>query len=246
MQPLLMGWFVATLQVNISRKQSKVRLFEIGCCFLRDIADSYQKIDKVAGICYGDAFEEQWGVASRNIDYFDIKMDIESLCLPQQVTFSKCEHHAFHSGKSAQIIIDNRVVGWVGELHPRLQAQYDIPRPVILFELSLDSLIRKHLSSAKVLSKFPPVYRDIAIVISEHVTNDQLLKIMKDEQIHIVKEIYLFDYYSGKSLEKGKKSYAYRILLQDNEKTLTDQEIEAAILKLISVLQAKYDAKLRV
>jgi len=245
MRTTLIGGLVANLQFNISRKQSRVRLFEIGCCFLRGIGDSYQQIEKIAGICYGDAFEEQWGVASRNIDYFDIKMDIESLCLPQQVTFSKCEHHAFHSGKSAQIIIDNRVVGWVGELHPRLQAQYDMPRPVILFELSLDSLIRKHLSSAKVLSKFPPVYRDIAIVISEHVTNDQLLKIMKDEQIHIVKEIYLFDYYSGKSLEKGKKSYAYRILLQDNEKTLTDQEVEAAILKLISVLQAKYDAKLR-
>ncbi len=221
-------------------------MLEIGCCFLRGAGDNYQQIEKVVGICYGDALEEQWGVTSRNVDYFDIKMDIESVYLPQKVTFNKCEHHALHPGKSAQIIIDNHVVGWLGELHPRLQTQYDLPRPVILFELSLDSLDRKHLSKAKVLSKFPPVYRDIAIVISEHVTNDQLLKTMKDEQLHIVKDIYLFDYYSGKSLEQGKKSYAYRILLQDNEKTLTDQEVEVAILKLISVLQVKYDAKLRV
>lgn len=242
----MIGGLIANLQFNISRKQSRVRLFEIGCCFLRGAGDNYQQIEKIAGICYGDALEEQWGVTSRNVDYFDIKMDIESVYLPQKVTFNKCEHHALHPGKSAQIIIDNHVVGWLGELHPRLQTQYDLPRPVILFELSLDSLDRKHLSKAKVLSKFPPVYRDIAIVISEHVTNDQLLKTMKDEQLHIVKDIYLFDYYSGKSLEQGKKSYAYRILLQDNEKTLTDQEVEVAILKLISVLQVKYDAKLRV
>ena len=246
MRTTLIGGLIANLQFNISRKQSRVRLFEIGCCFLRGAGDNYQQIEKIAGICYGDTLEEQWGVTSRNVDYFDIKMDIESVYLPQKVTFNKCEHHALHPGKSAQIIIDNHVVGWLGELHPRLQTQYDLPRPVILFELSLDSLDRKHLSKAKVLSKFPPVYRDIAIVISEHVTNDQLLKTMKDEQLHIVKDIYLFDYYSGKSLEQGKKSYAYRILLQDNEKTLTDQEVEVAILKLISVLQAKYDAKLRV
>lgn len=246
MRTTLIGGLIASLQFNTSRKQSRVRLFEIGCCFLRGEGDRYQQIEKIAGICYGDALEEQWGVASRNVDYFDIKMDIESVYLPQKITFNKCEHHALHPGKSAQIIVDNHVVGWLGELHPRLQTQYDLPRPVILFELTLDSLDRKYLSRAKVLSKFPPVYRDIAIVISEHVTNDQLLKTMKDEQLHIVKDIHLFDYYSGKSLEKGKKSYAYRILLQDNEKTLTDQEVEVAILKLISALQAKYDAKLRV
>lgn len=246
MRTTLVGGLVANLQFNISRKQSRVRLFEIGCCFLRGIGGNYQQIEKIAGICYGNLLKEQWGMSSRNIDYFDIKMDIESMCLPQKITFNKCEHHALHPGKSAQIIIDNNVVGWLGELHPRLQTQYDLPRPAILFELDLSALTRKHLSSAKVLSKFPPVYRDVAVVISEHVTNDQLLRVMKDEQIDIVRDIYLFDYFSGKSLEKGKKSYAYRILLQDNEKTLTDQEVEAAILKLISALQSKCDAKLRV
>lgn len=246
MRTTLIGGLVANLQFNISRKQSRVRLFEIGCCFLRGVGGSYEQIEKIAGICYGNSLEEQWGVTSRNVDYFDIKMDIESVCLPQKIVFNKFEHHALHPGKSAQIMIDNNVVGWLGELHPRLQAQYDLPRPAILFELDLNPLVRKHLSSTKVISKFPPVSRDIAIVISEHVTNDQLLKVMKDEQIHIVRDIYLFDYYSGKSLEKGKKSYAYRILLQDNEKTLTDQEVEAAIIKLISALQSKYEAKLRV
>lgn len=245
MRTTLVGGLIANLQFNLSRKQSRVRLFEIGRCFLRTDG-LFQQIEKIAGVCYGDAVREQWGEASRNIDYFDIKMDIESLYSPQKVTFIKFEHQALHPGKTAQIVINNDVVGWLGELHPRLQAQYDLPRSVILFELDLASVSRIQLPSAKVLSKFPPVYRDIAIVISENVTNDQLLKVMRGEKIQIVKDIYLFDSYSGKSLEKGKKSYAYRILLQDNEKTLTDQEVEEVISKLISSLQSEFDAKLRV
>lgn len=244
MRSTLIGGLVANLQFNLNRKQSRVRIFEIGCCFTND-EGNYQQTNNIAGLCYGDALPEQWGLTARDVDFYDVKRDLESLFWPETAKFEKSLHPALHPGKSAQIHMGDKIVGWLGELHPRLKRKYDLPRSAILFELQMDALSSRSLPKFKKLSKFPPVRRDIAIVVAKDISVQMLLESMYAEKVAIISEIHLFDIYSGKGLEPGKKSLAFRILLQDTEKTLIDREVDEAVAKLISILESKYNAKLR-
>ena len=115
----------------------------------------------------------------------------------------------------------------------------------MLFELDLDLLTARTLSAAGEISKYPPVRRDIAVVVADSVSVQALLEGMQAEKPSIVAEISLFDVYRGKGMENGKKSLAFRVLLQDTEKTLTDAEADLAITKLLDILQSQFDARLR-
>ncbi len=245
MRSSLIGGLIANLQFNLNRKQTRVRLFEMGCCFERNEEDHCKQIEKLAGLCYGDAVAEQWGVSSRSVDFYDVKSDIEALYWPQTIHFSAFEHPVLHPGKSAQIHCEDKTVGWLGELHPHWQKEYDLPRNTILFELVYDALLPKLLPVIKEISKFQSVRRDIAIIVNNDVRVDALLTCMFAEKKSIISDIALFDIYRGKGMENNKKSLAFRVLLQDTDKTLTDEEADAAIAGLIKVLEDKFDATLR-
>ncbi len=245
MRSSLIGGLIANLRFNLNRKQTRVRLFEMGCCFERSEKSGCKQVEKLAGLCYGDAVVEQWGESSRDVDFYDVKADIEALFWPQAIHFVVFEYPALHPGKSAQICIEDRTIGWLGELHPHWQKQYDLPRSTILFELVHDELVSKLLPVIQEVSKFPPVRRDIAIVVNNEVSVDSLLTCMFDEKNSIISDIALFDIYRGKGMENNKKSLAFRVLLQDTNKTLTDEEADIAIAGLIKVLEKKFDATLR-
>ncbi len=244
MRSSLIGGLMANLQFNLNRKQTRVRLFEIGRCFVKE-GEAYVQPERLAGLCYGDAVAEQWGAPARTVDFYDAKADIEALFWPEVADFRAAPHPALHPGKSAQIRLGEKVVGWLGELHPRWQQKADLPRSAVLFELDLDLLTARKLSAAGEISKYPPVRRDIAVVVADNVSVQALLEGMQAEKPFIVAEISLFDVYRGKGMEDGKKSLAFRVLLQDTEKTLTDAEADLAITKLLGILQNQFDAKLR-
>jgi phenylalanyl-tRNA synthetase beta chain len=167
------------------------------------------------------------------------------LFAPAILRFVATVHPASHPGRSAQILIDGRVVGWIGELHPQWQQQYDLPQPVVWFELDQTALTQAEVPRVAEISKFPPVRRDLAVVVNESVEVQSLLDAMQSENIANVIELTLFDLYRGKGVEDGKKSLAFRVLLQDTKKTLTDAEIEPSVARLVAVLQ-KHGAQLRV
>lgn len=244
MRSSLLGGLISNLQFNLNRKQARVRLFEIGCCFVRE-GEAYAQSEKLAGLCYGDAMAEQWGVPAREVDFYDAKADIEALFWPVAVHFEAASHPALHPGKSAQIRLDERTAGYVGELHPHLRQKIGLPKSVILFELDLNVLMARTLRMAAEISKYPPIRRDIAVVVSENITAQALLDGMQTEKLPIISEISLFDIYRGKGVENGKKSLAFRVLLQDTEKTLTDAEADLAIAKLINILERQFGARLR-
>ena len=244
MRSSLLGGLIANLQFNLNRNQARVRLFEIGCCFFRD-GNSNNQSENLAGLCYGDVVPEQWGESSRAIDFYDVKADIEAICWPSNIYFEPASHAAMHPGKTARILIENRNVGWIGEVHPRWQSKYGLPKPAVLFELQLDKLVTKSLPVAKELSKYPLIRRDIAVIVPNHINVQSILAYMYAEKISIVTEISLFDIYRGKGIDEDKKSLAFRILLQDTEKTLTDQEADSVITNLIKILERKVGAKLR-
>lgn len=246
MRSSLIGGLIANLQFNLNRKQDRVRLFEMGGCFECDSNGNYRQFDKLAGLGCGDVYPEQWGESARTIDFFDLKADIEVLFHARELNFQPGSHPAFHPGKSARIIVEQNFAGWLGELHPHWQKKFDLPRSVVLFELSLDCLLPKSLAHAKEMSKYPPVRRDIAITVDNQVAVQSLLDVMQENKPEIVTEIVLFDMYRGKSVGEKRKSLAFRVLLQDIEKTLTDEEIDNAISSLLHVLELKFCATLRV
>ncbi len=244
MRSSLIGGLMANLKFNLNRKQTRVRLFEIGRCFIRE-GEAYVQPERLAGLCYGDAVAEQWGAPARTVDFYDAKADVEALFWPEVANFQAASHPALHPGKSAQICLGEKIVGWLGELHPRWQQKADLLKSTVLFELDLALLTARTLSAAGEISKYPPVRRDIAVVVADSVSVQALLEGMQAEKPSIVAEISLFDVYRGKGMENGKKSLAFRVLLQDTEKTLTDAEADLAITKLLDILQSQFDARLR-
>jgi phenylalanyl-tRNA synthetase beta chain len=244
MRSSLLGGLLASLRTNLARTQARVRLFEMGGCFTAE-AGSYVQQERVAGLAYGAVAVEQWGVQARNVDFYDVKSDVEALFAPRKPSFEAMVHPASHPGRSARILLDGQGVGWIGELHPGLQQQYDLPHSVVWFEVEQVSLTKVDLPRAEDISRFPLVRRDIAVLVDENVTANSLLAKMQAENAQNVVELALFDLYRGKGVQEGKKSLAFRVLLQDTQKTLTDIEIEQSVQRLVIVLQQN-GAQLRV
>ena len=243
MRSSLLGGLLGVLRTNLARKQPRVRLFEVGGCFAAE-ADSYVQHERVAGLAYGPALPEQWGVPTRNADFYDVKGDVEALFSPRLLSFEATPHPASHPGRSARILSEGSAIGWIGELHPQWQQQYDLPLSVVWFEVELDALVQNRVPKAEEVSRFPAVRRDLAVIVDEGVTVQSMLQAMQAEKIANVVELALFDLYRGKGVEQSKKSLAFRVLLQDTRKTLTDAEIDQSVARLIAALQ-KQGAQLR-
>ena len=245
MRSTLAGALIDCLIQNVARKQSRIRLFEVGRCFMTGASGGYRQPMRIGGISYGDARHEQWGLKARRSDFFDIKSDVEALLAPLTAAFEPVEHPALHPGKSANIVVGGVNAGWIGELHPRWQRKYDLPLVPVLFELDYDAVSERGLPAYKEVSKFPLVRRDIAAVVDENISYGEILEALRRQQPAFVVEIGLFDIYRGTGVEEGKKSLAFRVLLQDTRKTLTDAEVESAVSQLRRTLQQQFNAKLR-
>jgi phenylalanyl-tRNA synthetase beta chain len=243
MRTSLLGGLLESLRTNLSRKQTRVRLFEVGGCFSKS-ANGYTQNERLAGLAYGAAQAEQWGIPSRNVDFYDVKGDVEALFAPLGLTFTAQSHTASHPGRSARILLDGKEIGWIGELHPQWQQQYDLPNPPVWFEIDTSALTKVSVPKATGISLFPLVRRDVAVLVDESVSVETLLTAMRDVKARHVEDIGLFDVYRGKGVEKGKKSLAFRVLLQDTQKTLTESEIEPSIALLVDALN-KNGAQLR-
>jgi phenylalanyl-tRNA synthetase beta chain len=243
MRSSLIGGLVDALRFNLNRKQTRVRLFEVGACFAKP-SDNYVQTSRLSGLAYGTQQTEQWGVTARAVDFYDVKADVEALCSTLALHFVASAHPALHPGRSAQIFVGERAIGWLGELHPHWQQQYDLPLAPVWFELDLAVLLSSRVPRLNEIAKFLPVRRDLAVVVDEAVNADALLDAMRVANAPLVHEIALFDVYRGKGLEIGKKSLAFRVLVQDTQKNLTDAEIETSIATLVSALQ-QHGAQLR-
>jgi len=244
MRSSLLGGLLAALSTNLSRKQTRVRLFELGGCFVAETG-GYVQYERVAGLAYGNVMPEQWGIPSRNVDFYDVKGDVEALFSPRKISFEAAPHPSSHPGRSARILFNGLAIGWIGELHPQWQQKYDLPLPVVWFEIEQGPLLQIGLPQAVNVSRFPLVRRDIAVLVDEAVTAQLLLEAMRAENAANVVELAIFDLYRGKGVDDGKKSLAFRVLLQDTQKTLTDIEIEQSMLRLVAVLR-QHGAQLRV
>ncbi|MBV8628691.1 MAG: phenylalanine--tRNA ligase subunit beta [Paraburkholderia sp.] len=262
MRTTLFGSLISVLRSNLNRRADRVRVFETGRVFLHDpsikagelTVEGFAQPKMVGGLAYGPALEEQWGAASRAVDFFDVKGDLEALFAPALARFVKAEHPALHPGRSARIEVDGRAVGWIGELHPRWMQKYDLPNAPILFEIEAEALIQRALPSPTEVSKFPPVRRDIAVVVEQKIEVqallDEMQKALSEDACKTVQRVALFDEFRPKSNTSGglaatEKSLAFRVTLQDTGGTLQDETVDLAIKTLVDRLARVYGARLR-
>ncbi|HMY07114.1 MAG TPA: phenylalanine--tRNA ligase subunit beta, partial [Accumulibacter sp.] len=246
----LIGGLVANVLTNLKRRQTRIRLFETGRCFHRYAAGEpvpgFVQPWQLTAVAYGPALPEQWAVPSRNVDFFDLKGDLERLLAPKTPRFERASHPALHPGRSARVIVDGRTVGMIGELHPQWQQKYELPLPLALFELELATLLEAHLPEYAEFSRQPPAVRDLAVVVPQAVELQTICDGLQANRPELVREITLFDVYTGRGVETGKKSLAFRIVMQDTRKTLLDAEVDQALQALTTYLQESFTAQLRV
>ncbi len=241
MRSSLIGGLVGALRFNLNRKQARVRLFEAGACFAK-AGNKYLQTQRLSGIAYGDRLPEQWGAKAAPVDFYDVKADVEALFAPRVLRFVAAAHPALHPGRSAQIYCADKMAGWIGELHP--QWQQDMAHACIWFEVELDVLMQAQVPRMSEIARFLPVRRDLAVMVAEQVSAQSLTDAMLNAAAPYVQEVVLFDVYRGQGVIQGKKSLAFRVSLQDTQKTLTDAEIEPSIALLVDVLN-RQGAQLR-
>ena len=243
MRTTLWSGLLNALSHNLNRQQTRVRLFELGRAYLQE-ADRLHQPMRLAGLCYGPAFGEQWGVAVRPTDFYDVKGDLEQL--PGGVLeFVKASHPALHPGQTAQLVLNGQAIGWLGTLHHRLVQKFDLPAAPILFELDLEALESISLPRHRSIGRFPSVRRDLAFLVDQALAASAILATMKEAAEPIVQELEVFDLYQGQGVPAGQKSLAFRIVMQDTERTLTEPEVEAAVAKIAEAVISRHGAKLR-
>ena len=249
MRSSLIGGLVENLATNLKRKQSRVRLFEMGRCFLRqpggEPVSGYLQPWRLAVLAYGPALPEGWGTDGRSIDYFDLKGDLEALLAPAEASFARVRHPALHPGRAATVSVEGRVVGSIGELHPEWVQKYELPSAPVVFELDLEVLTRATIPAYAEVSRFQPVIRDLALVVDQHLALQPLLDGMRSIAPALVQDIRLFDVYQGKGVPEGKKSLAFRIVMQDTQRTLLDAEVDSALAGITAYLEQNFAAQLR-
>jgi phenylalanyl-tRNA synthetase beta chain len=244
MRTTLAGGLLEVLRTNLARQHDRVRVFEVGRCFLRDSNGDEQPL-RIGGLAYGPALSEQWGIAKRPVDFHDVKGDIEALVAPRTVATEAGSHPMLHPGRSARVILDGQAIGWLGELHPRLAKEFELPRAPVFFELDVAPLLRQPMPEARPVSKLPVVRRDFAVVVDEAIPAGALLAALEVARPRQVIALRPFDLYRGAGLSPGKKSLAILVLMQDTERTLTDADIDATLADLLRVLQVRFGAVLR-
>jgi phenylalanyl-tRNA synthetase beta chain len=243
MRSSLLPGLLSVLRHNLNHGQERMRLFEIGRCFLSESATDQPL--RVAGLGYGGAHPEQWGESARIVDFHDVKGDLETLFSPLAFTCRVEAHPALHPGQSARLYLDGEAVGWLGALHPTVVQQYGFVRAPVVFEVDWEAVARRGVPRYSGLSRFPAVRRDIAVIVDAALPAGDIVAATQSQLPPRVTEFALFDLYQGKGIESGKKSLAFRMLLQDTEKTLTDSEIESTVSEAVKFMSRRFGAVLR-
>ena len=249
MRSSLIGGLVGVLIANRKRQTERVRVFELGRCFHKDAGagpvTGFAQPLRLACLAAGPALPEQWGSPVGRVDFYDLKADVEALFAPRRLEFIKAEHPALHPGRCASVRLDGKVVGILGELHPRWVQKYELGTAPVVFELELEALLATPFPHYDEVSRFPAVIRDLALVVAQSQPLAPLLAALRSAAPAIVRDVALFDVYQGKGLTETEKSLAFRIVMQDTQRTLEDAEVEAVIANLLAVATRDFSASLR-
>ena len=261
MRSSLMGSLLQVLKFNLDRKADRVRVFELGRVFMRNASvkssdttvDGIHQPMRLAGLAAGNALALQWSSKEQAVDFYDVKGDVEALLAPRQPTFEPADHPAMHPGRCAKVLLGGVAIGFVGELHPQWRQAFELPTAPILFELELDAVLQRVLPAFTPVPKFQAVQRDIAVLVADHVTHAALMRsVWAAPTQGLLRDARLFDVYrpkpsaQGTDAEPTARSLAVRLTFNRADTTLTDGQIESAVLSVIAQLTQDLGARQRV
>ncbi len=239
---------IEACRFNLRRQQSRIRLFEVGTRFQVEsgrVAES----QSIAGLVTGRVLPEQWGDDRRDSDFFDVKSDVEALfaLTGRQVAISyvAARHDALHPGRSAAIQDGHERVGFIGQLQPELARKLEMRDPPWLFEIAIEPSFYAEVPVFRDISRFPAIRRDLAVVVDDAVTLDELRKSVNLAAKGLLRELHVFDVYRGKGVEPGRKSIALGLILQETSRTLTDGEADTVIAAVIDRVKGDLKAGIR-
>ena len=253
MRTALLPGLVAALARNATRQQSRLRLFELGNVFAARAGEAPLQVHRVAAVACGDVAGEQWGTPPRAVGFHDLKGDLDSLAAMARATldYRPSQPAWAHPGRSADVYRmdkdggDGTKLGWIGQLHPRLQRALDVETDVVAFELDLAPLLARSLPKAAGQSRYPSVRRDLAFVVADSATWGAVSASVHAAAGALLRDLVLFDRYQGKGVETGFKSLAIGLILQEESRTLTDGDVDAVVAEVIAALQREHGATIR-
>jgi phenylalanyl-tRNA synthetase beta chain len=247
MRTSLWPGLIQALQYNLNRQQERVRLFESGLKFFNQDGQ-LQQLNVLAGAVTGSMYPYAWCEKNRVVDFFDIKADLEAVLGAgrHQIRFIAGSHPALHPGQTAMIeMVDGTPVGIAGMLHPELEKQLGLDGNVFLFELQLTKILQRNVPDFAVLSKFPTLRRDLAVIVKDSIPAEYLVNTIHKSAGDVINNVTIFDVYHGKGVESGYKSVALALILQDKLKTLAETEIDTIVSRVLADLLQQFDARLR-
>jgi len=248
MRTSLLPGLVEILKSNRNRQQDRIRLFETGLVF-NNAGTELKQTPRVAAVAYGRAEPESWTGDKRAVDFYDLKAHVEDLLAlggrHRRVEFQPSMRPWLHPGRSAEVVVGGKSIGVVGGLNPRLLKLLDIDDDVQAFELDVESVTRGSVPRARPISRFPSVRRDIAIVVPDEVPYARVETVARKALGTVLTDLVVFDQFVGQNLGSGVKSLAIGLILQDDSRTLTDQDADSFVAKAVSALEQECQARLR-
>lgn len=238
------------VQYNLARQQPRVRLMETGLGFLGQ-GEALQQVPLLAGVIAGSVLPLQWSAKSIEGDFYDIKHDVEQLLaavgLQNKVTYKRAENHpALHPGQSAEIWHEEKLIGYLGVLHPEVLQRIDSKNAIALFELYLDRIQPVSGVRCQSISSFPSIRRDLALLVERNIPVASLCNAIKAvDQAALLQAVEIFDVYEGKGVPEGFKSIALALFLQHAQRTLTDEEVSVLLANVLVKLETEFKARLR-
>jgi phenylalanyl-tRNA synthetase beta chain len=235
-------------QENMTRQQSRLRVFELGNQFAVH-GGTIEETPVVAGLAAGDHWPEHWDLERRGADFFDVKADVESLLAltgqAHEFTFVPQSHPALNPAQSARICRNDQTVGWLGVLHPRVQRQFDLKSGAVLFALQIEKAFAADITSYARFSKYPSVRRDLAVVVDEDVAVETLVENVQAAAGGVLRSVRIFDLYRGPGIDSRRKSVGLGLILQDASRTLTDEDADRTVDSVMYRLEHELGATIR-
>jgi len=237
---------------NLSHQRARLKLFEVGPQFEAQ-GDGVRQTAVVAGIALGSRTPEHWEGSSSDLDFYDVKADIEALLRStgryEEFAFVAANHPALRPGRTASIVVDGATVGWLGTLHPSLQGKLERPQHrtagAIVFALQLDAVFGARVPAFRMYSKFPSIRRDLAVVVDEQTSAAALENVARDAAGERLKQLVVFDVYRGTGVDTRRKSIGLGLILQDVSRTLTDADADQTMQTVMLRLERELGAKIR-
>lgn len=237
---------------NVARKNTDIQFYEIGRVFFPS-ADRVLPIEaeRLAGVMTGMAYQKDWQMAAESVNFYHAKgvLDgyFETMGLNDQIRFEAAKDLKWmHPGRTAAVYLGDTYIGYVGQVHPATANAYDL-KETYAFEIDFEAIIAapKEVITQQPIPRFPGVTRDVALLVDETVTHQQIVKTIKENGGKFLKDVHLFDIYQGKGIEDGKKSVAYSMAFLNPEATLVDEDINKAFTKLVAALETECGAAIR-